>query len=95
MYLRGYRTLKQQITFICPHTGENVKLAKEVHCQTTNVVSLLYCKEHKKQYVGETKNASWSGLMSILLTSNINETNQSATTISQENMSNRPQTTTY
>ncbi len=49
------KTLKLQTTVICPHTGENVKLPKNVHCQTTNVVYLLYCKEHKKQFVGETK----------------------------------------
>ncbi len=47
--------LKNQMTYKCPHTGEIVTLAENVHCQSTNVVYLLYCKQHKTQYVGEIK----------------------------------------
>ena len=44
-YNRNYcKTLKQQSAFTCPHTGENVKLPKNVHCQATNVDYLLYCR---------------------------------------------------
>lgn len=51
------KSLKKQDVFKCPNTGEIIHLPKEMHCQMTNVVYLLYCHEHKSQYVGETKRA--------------------------------------
>ena len=55
LFCKYCKILKNQTTYKCPHTGEIVTLAENVHCQSTNVVYLLYCKQHKTQYVGETK----------------------------------------
>ena len=38
-----------------PQNNQEYKLAKDVNCQTNNVVYLLECTRCKKQYVGETK----------------------------------------
>ena len=38
-----------------PQNNREYKLAKDVNCQTNNVVYLLECTRCKKQYVGETK----------------------------------------
>ena len=38
-----------------PQNSREYKLAKDVNCQTNNVVYLLECTRCKKQYIGETK----------------------------------------
>ena len=38
-----------------PQNNREYKLAKDINCQTNNVVYLLECTRCKKQYVGETK----------------------------------------
>ena len=51
------KALRSKTTFECPHTGQTIQVNRQTDCQTTNVVYLLYCREHKTMYVGETKRA--------------------------------------